>query len=203
MTDRKIKIAIDIDDVIADTNQTIRLWSNRVSGVELPPEHYSVKGEYWSYYNRIWATHNIDDRLNFDDFEAELIEDQAQVPLIASASLSVKELLKKYDIVLITSRNPALEAGTRRWIDEQVSPDVEIFFAKNPSISVGKSKGQLCKELGVSILIDDNEDHCQSALDNGVKAVMFGKYGWQTTVPDGAIPCEDWPAVLEYLNDAA
>lgn len=199
----KLKIAIDIDDVIADTNEAMRLWGNQVSGVELSPEHYKVEGEYWSYYERIWATHNIDDRLNFDDFESELIEDQTHVPLVASAAFAVKELRTRYSVVLLTSRNPALEDGTRRWLKEHIADDIELFFAKNVRMNIGKSKGELCKEMGVSLLIDDNIDHCQSAIENGVEAILFGTYGWQTATPEGALNCKDWPAVLEYLDGRA
>jgi len=196
----KQKIAIDIDDVLADSNEAMRLWANKVSGVELAQEHYQVPGEYWSYYERIWATHGVEDRLNFDDFEAELLKDQTNVPLLAGASFAIKELQKKYTVILLTSRNPALEEGTKNWVDTHMGGGIELYFAKNMRMNAGKSKGELCKEMGVSLLIDDNIDHCQSALDNGIDAVLFGDYGWHHSVPEGAVNCKDWPATLEYLD---
>lgn len=198
----KQKIAIDIDDVISGTNEAVRLWGNRTSGVELAHEDYYVPGnEYWEYYDRIWAQHGIDNKLDFNVFEAELIKDQSQVPLIASASLIIKELQKRYHIILLTSRNPALEAGTRVWLKEHIAGDVELYFAKNGRMKIGRSKGELCKELGAFMLIDDNIEHCQSAIDNGVEAIVFGQYGWQTSEVEGAVRCKDWPAVLEYINE--
>lgn len=198
----KKTIAIDIDDVISDTNEAMRLWANQTSGVELAREDYYVPGnDYWGYYERIWAEHSIEDKLDFDVFEAELIKDQSHVPLIASAALVIKELQKEFHIILLTSRNPALEEGTRRWLKENIEGDVELYFAKNGRMNIGRSKGELCKELGAFLLIDDNIEHCQSAVDNGIEAILFGEYGWQTSGVEGSIRCKDWPAVLEYLND--
>lgn len=197
----KQTIAIDIDDVIAGTNEAMRLWGNRISGVELKPEQYNVpSNDYWGYYERIWAEHGVEDRLDFDVFETELIQDQSQVPLLASASLVIEELQKRFHIILVTSRNPVLEAGTRVWLKEHLTGDIDLYFAKNGRMNIGRSKGELCKELGAFLLIDDNVDHCQSAIDNGVEAIIFGEYGWQNAVVEGAVKCRDWPAVLEYFN---
>jgi len=200
----KKTIAIDIDDVISDTTEAMRLWGNRVSGVELLPEHYNTPGnDYWAYYEKIWEHHGIADILKFDDFEGELIVDQAQVPLVASAAFVLEELQKKYHIILVTSRNPALEAGTRKWLADNLQGDIKLYFARNGRLNVGRSKGELCKELGAFLLIDDNTDHCQSAVDNGVEAIVFGEYGWQNVDVEGAVKCKNWPEVLEYLDGAA
>jgi hypothetical protein len=50
------------------------------------------------------------------------------------------------------------------------------------------------------LLIDDNEEHIQSALDQGLDTILFGEYGWQHGAPQGTVVCKDWPAVLEYLS---
>jgi uncharacterized HAD superfamily protein len=202
VTDKKL-IAIDIDDVIADTSEAIRLWGNEKSGIEMTKEDYSIEGEYWGYYERVWDQKNLNSVLFFDDAEAAIINSEIQVPLLAGASFAIRELAKQFRIVLITSRNPLLEAITRKWLDEHFEGlDVELYFAKNPKNISGssKTKGQLCKELGAFLLIDDNVDHCQSMLDEGLEAVLFGTYGWQPYVPEGAIRCNDWPAVVEYMD---
>jgi 5'(3')-deoxyribonucleotidase len=196
-------IAVDIDDVIADTTDAIRLWGNAKSGIEMTKEHYSIPGEYWGYYERVWEQKGLNGVLIYDDAESSLIADELEVPLLAGASFAIKELQKQYSVVLITSRTPLMEPVTRRWIDEHFAGlDIQLYFAKNPKNAVGpaKTKGQLCKELGAFLLIDDNVDHCQSVLDERLEAVLFGDYGWQTGLPKGAVRCNDWPAVLEYMN---
>jgi len=204
MTDTRTVIGIDIDDVLADTHLTTRLWANKVSGVELTDEHYSGVGDYWGYYERIWEAHDLQDVLNHDDFETDIAEDRVSIPLLAGASFAVKELQKKYKVVLITSRYIGLEDITRRWIAEHFDDQLEIYFAKNDrSDQTAKSKGELSIELGVSYLIDDSVGHCTSALEHGIQAILFGDKGWQHSVPDGIVRCADWPAVLEYFDGRA
>jgi hypothetical protein len=62
------------------------------------------------------------------------------------------------------------------------------------------TKGQICKKLGASYLIDDNVGHCEKAIEEGVSAVLFGEYGWHGDAPDKLVRCKDWPAVLEYFD---
>jgi FMN phosphatase YigB (HAD superfamily) len=195
----KRTIAIDIDDVIADTNGTMRDWINRKTGKALTSDDFSIEGEYWGYYERIWELHDIT-HLTFDEFESELIQDQAHVPLLAGAAFAIKQLAQAYKIILITSRSPSLEVATRRWLAEHLDVEVELYFARNNRNAEGKSKGELCVELGATLLIDDNVDHVQSAIDNGVAAILFGNYGWQSTFPNEAKRFEQWSDIVEYLH---
>ncbi|MBC7943068.1 hypothetical protein H7X68_01015 [Candidatus Saccharibacteria bacterium] len=198
----KPTIAIDIDDVLADSTESIRLRVNERVGVDLQLEHYRIEGEYWGYYERVWREHGIIDRVNYDDFEKEMAHDQSHVPLLPGAALAIAELAKRFDIVLITARDSSLEAATRHWLKTYVSDElVDVYFITNHKDSKAKNKGQLCRDLGASWLIDDNTEHCRAAIDQGVKAVLFGEYGWQVSIPETVDRCKDWLAVLEHFSE--
>lgn len=204
MDTQRRTIAIDIDDVLASTTDALRIWSNDRSGSSLAPEHFMDAGEYWGYYERVWEQHGIGHILKYDDFHADVVRDEVVIPLLPSAEFAIHELTKTYNIILITSRSEDLEAVTKRWIDSHFGAhNIEIYFAKNHRYHYNqatKSKGQLCKELGASLLVDDSVQHCESALSEGIEAILFGEYGWQKPFPVGLKRCQDWPAVLEYLN---
>ena len=73
---------------------------------------------------------------------------------------------------------------------------------KSPRYGTGKkTKGELCQELNVSWLIDDNPEHCLSAVDAGVEAILFGEYGWHHEAPMHLTRCKDWPSVVDYFNE--
>jgi 5'(3')-deoxyribonucleotidase len=197
-------IAIDIDDVIADTHETMRQWGNRVSGVTLSVEDAKAHGDYWGYYDRLWTSHNLHHVLRHEDFEQAIEAGEEVVPLLAGAMFAIKELQKIYKVMLITSRRVAFESATRVWISEQFGDQIEIYFAKNDRREGNtKTKGELAVELGVSVLVDDSVGHCTDALQHGIKAILFGDYGWQHSVPTGTVRCKDWPSVLEYFNGQA
>ena len=195
-------IAIDIDDVISETKEATRLWANQRANLDLQPHHYHVDEDYWAYYNRIWASHNVGDTLKFETFLAELVEDQTHVPLMAGAAFAISQLRDQYDIILITARDPSLEISTKAWLKSHFDFELPLYMSNNPIVKSGtQSKGELCVKLGASVLIDDNVDNCQSAIDHGVEAILFGDYGWNARTPEKAIRCADWPAVVEYLHE--
>ncbi|MDB5183806.1 MAG: uncharacterized protein JWO07_487 [Candidatus Saccharibacteria bacterium] len=196
-------IAIDIDDVIADSTESIRQLVNSRFGVDLTEAHYSVRGQYSGYYTRIWQEHGLSDRFSYSDLEDEMVIDQSHVPILEGAREAIYKLSTDYHIVLITSRDPNWEKATRRWFKEHFGiDDLNIYFTGNYHTGVKKDKGELCRELGVSLLIDDNPDHCLSALKHGVRAILFGDYGWHVDVPQDLVRCRNWSMVLEYLKHA-
>ena len=190
-------IAVDIDDVLADSTESLRKEVNRSFGVDLQPEHYRVPGEYAGYYDRVWAAYGVPTSLV--ELNPQMIKDQSHVEPSSAARQVLRKLSKRYKIVVLTARNPNWRPATMRWIDEHFPEifDAVIFSEDEP---VHKTKGEICKDMRVSLLIDDNPKHARSALDCGIPAILFGSYGWHINVPEGVIVCKDWAAVLEYCD---
>jgi 5'(3')-deoxyribonucleotidase len=196
-------IAIDIDDVLADTTEALRLHVNERYNVDLQPEYYLIDGEYRGYYERVWEQHGLHEEGIFDSFRDRLIKQDVEVKPIPSAQFGIGELLKKFNIIFVTARSSKWEEATRGWFNTYFKDkDIKLYFSNGISLSDqnAKTKGEICKELGASYLIDDNTEHCQSAIDQGIGAILFGNFGWQRHLPNGAVKCEDWPAVLEYFD---
>jgi 5'(3')-deoxyribonucleotidase len=194
-------IAIDIDDTLADSTESLRIIANQRTGSNLPPDAYKVKGEYWGYYERVWAEHGIDTKYSFAQHKAEMEKDHSDLLVVEGAVDAVKRLSQTYQIVLITARDRSWEAATRRWLEARFSDtQYELHFIEHHHDDTGLTKGQLCKQLGVELLIDDHDAHCVSALNEGVGAIRFGTYGWHGD-DDLQYPCfKTWAEVLEYLR---
>lgn len=149
----------------------------------------------------MWGEHGIGDKVSFAEFEQEMEADQSHIPLLPSADFAIRQLSENFHIILITSRNRAWEAATRGWFKNFLGvQDIELYFTGHRKETDYQPKGVLCKNLGISLLVDDNLGHCQSAVEQGVDAILFGNYGWHVDVPETIIRGKDWPAVLEYIN---
>lgn len=193
-------IAIDIDDVIADTHTAVIDWSNTQTGKNLTESDYLVDADYWGYYEKVWSEHDMS-HLNLGLFLDELAIDQAHIPLLPGALYAISELRKRFHIVLVTSRNPTLETATRHWLNMHTGTDIDIYFAKAKDHSANNlTKGEICRNLGAWLLIDDSVEHVQSALDYGIEAILFGEYGWHSHIPEGAVNKQNWSDILEYVN---
>ena len=196
------KIAIDIDDVVAMTTEAVRIWANRETGVVLQPEDYFLtEGGYWNYYEAVWERHGIADKLSFGDFLDNMDKDQSHIAALHDARRVIAQLKKTYDVVFITARRLVHKDSTRQWLDATIDATIPLYLSQNPFANeAAQSKGEICAELGVDILIDDNVDNCQSALQYGVEAILFGNYGWNAEPPADVLRCVSWRDVEELLD---
>lgn len=198
----KKTIAIDIDDVLADSTEALRLVVNKRLGVNLSPEDYQIPGDYWNHYEEVWAKHGLGDRINLDDLEPMMVVNQAHVSPNDGALRALTGLSQRYILIIVTSRPLAWRAATERWLDKYF-PGVfnKVLFTENtndPEQHI--SKGQICAENNASWLIDDNVDHAQSAVDEGIDIILFGDYGWHHKVPAHFHRCKNWMQVQEYFD---
>lgn len=194
-------IAVDIDDTLADSTELIRVNVNDRYNVSISKEAYKTPGEYWGYYERVWSEHGLH-ALTVEDLDDLMVKELTAVPLLPSALFAIKELYKRFDIVIITARRREREALTREWIETMFeSMNIDVHFSEAHKDESKMTKGQICKHIGAGYLIDDNVGHCLSALDEGVQPILFGTYGWQSETSDDIVRCNDWPAVLDYFNE--
>jgi len=198
----KERLGIDIDDVLADSTDALRVFVNQRRGVDLSEKHYRIEAQYWGYYESVWAQHGIDPTDLMLDFHNGMNLDQSDIRPIPGSVEGTKKLSRKYDLVPITSRPEEMGEETERWLGEQFEP---VFAMEPVFIGFGtnarRTKGEVCEELGISYLLDDNIEHCKTALTRGVGAVLFGNYGWHKKIPSDLIRCKDWREVLEYFDE--
>lgn len=196
------KIAIDIDDVVAMTSEAVREWANEKAGMTLGAHDYFLtEADYWNYYEAVWEKHGVAS-LSLEDFLETMDASQGHIRAMEDARRVIRALKSEYDLVFMTARRPAHKDSTRVWLDEFIDSSVPLYLSHNPFANeVAQSKGELCAELGIDMLIDDNVDNCHSALQYGVDAIVFGNYGWNVDVPDGVVRCQSWSQVEEYLRD--
>lgn len=198
---KKSIIAVDIDDTICQSLEAFRIRTNEFTGANLKPEDYRITGEYWGFYERVWDQHGLTGETTVQEVYEDLHTNQSLVPLLPGAELAINQLSKDFDIVLLTARDYKWEAATKMWLIEQFGQEApEVYFSQGHRDTSSKNKGQICKELGAKWLIDDNVEHCITAIDEGIIAILYGEYGWQVDAPKALVKCRDWQAVLEYFD---
>lgn len=202
-SEKKI-IAFDIDDVVANTSEAVRVWVNEQTGKELSAEDYYIDtdADYWHYYGAVWKKHGIE--LDLNKYLSIFSESQEGITMMPGAKEAFDELRENFRIVFVTSRDSATNDATQKWFLDNLGYEVVVHFASAGHHVYGMhapSKGEIVKSLGASVLFDDNPEHVKSALDHGVDGVLFGHYGWQQKTPVKMRNIKDWAGVLEYLRD--
>ncbi len=194
-------IAIDIDDVLAGENETMREFINKTFRLNLTPEDYLVEAPYHGYWEKVWDVDEKEGRKRYQAYLDSGIKEHHS-PL-EGAVKAITKLQEKYDLVIVTSRYDFLIDITHRWLEEHfrdVFKSVEFVPVWDKSMKISKAK--ICKKVGASYLIDDNVEHCSLANEEGIKSLLFGEYGWNRAkkLPPGVTLVKNWQEVLEYFD---
>jgi uncharacterized HAD superfamily protein len=192
-------IAVDLDDVIAANAKGWVAYSNKHWGTSLDPEDYH---EHWS---EIWRVEQEEaDRRAVHFHESRTVS--AYEPF--KEALPVLESLKQANkLIITTSRRITIRDETQAWIELHF-PNIfsDIHFAgmwdewtKNSHVM---TKKELCERVGADYLIDDQLKHCFAVAEVGLKAILFGDYGWNKceTLPVGVVRKLSWVEIGEYFG---
>jgi 5'(3')-deoxyribonucleotidase len=197
---RKI-IAVDIDDVLASINETMRLFINEYYGANHTSEDYAVDGQYWGYWEKIW---NVSDEEGKQRYEAFIRSDAFRQAATHEGAVDVINRLKQnYELVVVTAREDFHVEGTHMWLNQQFGDTFKrVEFVPLWSTDRKFTKGEICKVIGAGYLIDDNVEHCNLAAEEDVQALLFGEYGWNRNqkLHKDVLKVKDWHAVAEYFN---
>jgi 5'(3')-deoxyribonucleotidase len=194
-------IAIDVDDVLANSSDALRRVVNERLNINLSSENYRIQADYWSYYETVWQQNGLASRISLADLEPMMIKNQAHVMPHDNALQALQKLSEHYRLIVVTSRPPSWQPATEEWLNEHF-PDVfsDMVFTCGSHETVHRSKGQLCAENGVTWLIDDNVEHAQSAVDQGLEVILFGDYGWNQKAPRHIHRCKNWREIEGYFD---
>ena len=200
MSDTRPIIALDVDDVLADYAEGFVAFSNLRWGTNLSVDDYD---EDWA---KVWKLEIEEVRKRADHLhEVSFLKDMQQK---SEARPVLEHLSKRFHLIVITSRRIQAKEDTILWI-RTYYPMIDAdkihfsgFFDEINQHSLGKTKGPIARELGASYLIDDQIKHCIAAAEEGMQALLFGKYSWNAadSLPDGIERVADWQAVRRYFD---
>lgn len=194
-------IAVDIDDVLAANAEAMVSFSNEQWGTHLTIEGYQ---EHWG---KMWQ---IEHEIEETEKRAHAFFDSgafARLRHFPEALPVLKKMSKKYRLILLTSRRQRLLAETTEWVNHFFPGLFEAthysgFFDTTKPGRHSATKRELCVELGVGYLIDDQLKHCEAVAQEGVKGLLFGDYAWNRTanLPSGVVRVRNWQAVGEFFD---
>lgn len=195
------KIAVDIDDVLADNATGFIQFSNAKWGTSLKVSDYD---EHWT---QMWGVSDEEtSRRRWEFFGSGAQRSYAKVDGAHDVLLALR---KRFDLCIVTSRHSSTIDDTLDWVHKHyngIFTDETIHFAgmwdTDAMNNHLKTKADMITSIGANYLIDDQLKHCQAVAQAGHKAVLFGNYGWNQTdsLPAGVARCVDWSEVKKYFD---
>jgi uncharacterized HAD superfamily protein len=196
----KKTIAVDADDTLFDENTAIRLYMNNTYGFNHSAEDYLVTGPFNNYWERIWNLSPDKTRAMYEEFVTSSYKENLEP--IKNAIQVLKTIKEEYELVIVTSRDHRTVKWTHNALLKHY-PDIfnDVHFTPLWGDGEKVTKAKICNEIGASYLIDDSFEHCKLAAESGIKALLFGDYGWnrEQILPNNVVRCKDWEAVKDLL----
>jgi uncharacterized HAD superfamily protein len=190
-----MRIGIDLDDVVFEFVRGIIPKLNEVSGKNLKFE------DFFSYYFPEIFDLSVE---KIENAIKELIDEglNLNLELCFGAVNSLFELSKKNKLYFITSRTQ--REGTEESLKNYFSEiEYGLFFSSNPYVGTeGKTKGEICQELGIDFMIEDSYEHAIKCAEKGIKCFLLKK-PWNKGRKENEkiIRVDDWKEILEKLEN--
>lgn len=171
----KRNILLDIDGVIANFYKGFGQWLNETYDADI-----DVEAESPVYSFEEWSP-----KMEFIDakkasYDWMLDSGHLDIPIYPGARDFVKELMNLGNVHIVTARVGAWEQKLDVNLSNQVKSDTYEWFKKhglstNGPIRFEHNKVELCKEEGISILIEDKLSTALKAAQAGIHAILINR----------------------------
>jgi len=191
----KQSLAIDIDEVIFPLVDDLIKYVDKEHKVFL-----STDGFVKYRIEDIWPSGPEEGGRVFQDY---LKQSGIEIAPVKGAKEALDKLSQTFDLIVMTYRDVERGKETEYWLNHnfpELFKKVHMLGSTEKDFQY-KSKGEVCKELNVYCLIDDQPANVISAHEHGVKSILFGDYPWnQTDELPHAIPrVRNWEEAMDIL----
>ncbi len=196
MSSKKSKIiGFDLDDVLLNFNDNLYLYHNNVYGT-------NYKRKYITSHNLslIWQCTQKEATKKLDDFYYSQPHFDA-LP-VEGAVEGVKALDKNHRLFIVTSRPKEIREMTLRWLDLHFPNMFNDVYFINHFQGTGKkrTKGEICRELGVQVFVDDVLEYAQTISDAGIPVLLYDTPWNQGETGSLMTRVYSWPEIVSKLN---
>lgn len=163
-----MKIGIDLDEVVNEFAKIFLEYYNQKNKT-----HYQFK----DMTNPLFWNHlGLSSEAFFEEFKN--FENEYKIgeyPLIKDSKISIHKLAKENEIFFITSRSESKRAETLRFLKRHFGKiKFKLTIASNRvNANKGMTKAQICKDLGISIIIDDGPFMAEQCAKEGIFVLLF------------------------------
>ena len=195
-----MRIGIDFDDVVADTLDALMRMHNEQFGSNL------TRPDFISYHlEEVWGGTREEAVKKIDAF---FTKDQRKEIEPMMGALAGIEALKKqgHELYIVTGRSEKDVAQTEQWIEHHLA---DIFAGVHYASffdlekNTPRKKLDICKELGIEIMIDDNLPTALECAAGGIKALLFDQpWNPHDSLPPGITRVHTWEDVVKIIQTA-
>ncbi|KAL1952218.1 hypothetical protein VTO73DRAFT_1367 [Trametes versicolor] len=177
-------IAVDMDDVLSQTNLAVAQWHNDTYGTNMTLDDFHY---YYYWRNPYWGTPNETVAKVEKIWESDYLDKAPPVPGAYDGIVALKNL--GFRPVIVTARQPRELDRSLAWL-ARVFPGLfdtvictgqsQETLADEHELVTKLSKADVCRKIGARFLVDDSAENalkCACAAPP-VPVLLFGEYAW-------------------------
>lgn len=188
----KLRIGVDYDGTISDIVVSKSRWIKENLGLEVPP----WKTDRTSCVPII----GLDNYTKMGNlvYGREFTLGASEVPLAVDGLF---KLAKMGELYLVTMRHTHKLGFAKEWLELKGLLGCFAGFGVMKNLDgTKKTKGQVCKDFSLDVLVDDDESHLAGiSIPNFKKILLKNGSTEQYTLPKDIHLARSWPEVFNYL----
>jgi 5'(3')-deoxyribonucleotidase len=158
------RLALDLDEVLVPLLRPMAKWY----GVDTP----RVKHKY--LFREVFeCSEEQSKRILHEFYESKDFLYLKPLPGAQRAMRTIKDMGWYDKMYIITGRQDVVRDVTQMWVNAHFPGIFDDVLLTNSFTEYEVKKSDLCKSLGVSLIIDDSFENCKQCVDVGVDAIHF------------------------------
>lgn len=190
----KLKLGIDLDDTVWKYLEELIKYYNSKNGTHYNPmefEDYSLLKSINLNETEAW---NL-----LIDFEENYFCNET---ILLDGFLEIFERIRnKFEIYFITARPKITESTINEKVKLFGGNNIPVYYCREIPRENQIPKIEVCKDLGIDIMIDDGLYNLNDCSVNGIKCLMID-YPWNQTdeLHENIVRVKNWVEIEEELN---
>ena len=156
-----MKIAIDIDGVVVNFEESCLPFFNQRFGKDIGPEDM-----YTYNWRDVFGITREEEESAFNEFYT--LREFEDLSLIDGAYEGLRSLVSIYDVSLVTHRPPHIEKKTRDYFRRKF-PDLDLEI----TYSFNGRKSKICPSQGYHLIVEDHGGCAYDCSRAGMVALLF------------------------------
>lgn len=188
-----MKIGVDFDDVVTEFTDSLMEFYHKKYGKKV--KRGEIKEWDWGLYwgiSRELATKKVD-----EFHETHSVEN---VRPLEGAIISLKKLIKCNEVIIITGRPIRFKLKVETWLQHHIKGKLTIIHAGEWHKHQAASKADICKELGIPVILEDAPNTALDCAKEGIKVLLFDKPWNKNVKHENIIRVKSWKDAINELS---
>lgn len=184
-------IGVDLDEVVFDFVTSFLIYHNSRNGTSLSRDEiskYRVIGELCGNTKK-----EVDETFK-EFYNTELFKN---VQPMEGSNEGIRLLSKNHQLHAITSRPGYLHDKTKESLNKHFP---NSFLGLHFSMKKIKKKSEICKDLGINLLIEDSLEYAKECASEGVKVLLLDSpWNQSEKLPEGITRVYSWKDIVNKV----